>query len=69
MAESGINVVALKKGLLRSAGHQTFLNAMTTGKAVIVTDPKRARDFIEYGVDGVLVPPGDPVALRAAILN
>ncbi len=69
MAESGINVVALRKGLLRSAGHQTFLNAMTMGKAVIVTDPKSARDYIEDEVDGMLVPPGDPVALRAAILR
>jgi glycosyltransferase involved in cell wall biosynthesis len=69
MAESGINVVALRKGLLRSAGHQTFLNAMTMGKAVIVTDPQSARDYIEDKVDGMLVPPGDPVALRVAILK
>jgi glycosyltransferase involved in cell wall biosynthesis len=69
MAESGTNVVALRKGLLRSAGHQTFLNAMTMGKPVIVTDPEGAKDYIKDGVDGILVPPDDPDALRAAILK
>jgi len=69
MAESGINVVALKKGLIRSAGHQTFLNAMTMGKPVIVTDPEGAGDYIDDGVDGILVPPDNPDALRAAILR
>lgn len=69
MAESGINVVALRKGLIRSAGHQTFLNAMTMGKPVIVTDPRGASDYIEDGVDGMLVPPGNPGALRAAIIR
>jgi len=69
MAGSGINVVALKKGALRSAGHQTFLNAMTMGKPVIVTDRRGASDYIEDGIDGMLVPPGNPDALRAAILR
>lgn len=69
MAESGINVVALRKGLLRSSGHQTFLNAMAMGKPVIVTDPKSVQDYIENGVDGFLVPPSDSNRLREVIIT
>lgn len=69
MAESGINVVALGEGLLRSSGHQTFLNAMAMGKPVIVTDPKSAQDYIENGVEGFLVPPSDSNRLREVIVT
>ena len=69
MAESGINVVALRKGLLRSSGHQTFLNAMAMGKPVIVTDPKSAQDYIENYVDGFLVAPSDSDQLRKVIVT
>lgn len=67
MAESGINVVSLDVSLLHSGGQQTFLNAMAMGKAVIVTDPQGAADYIEDGVDGLLVPGKDPRQLRAAL--
>lgn len=69
MAGSYINVVCLRKGLLHSGGQQTFLNAMALGKPVIVTDPEGARGYVEDGVDGLLVPPGDPLKLREAILK
>ncbi len=69
IAGSGINVVSLSGGLLHSGGQQTFLNAMTMGKPVIVTDPEGANDYIEDGVDGILVPPSDPERLRSAILK
>lgn len=69
MAESSINVVPLKNGLLHSGGQQTFLNAMVMGKPVIVTDPEGAKDYIEDGVDGILVPPAKPERLRSAIVK
>ena len=69
MAGSGINVVSLAGGLLHSGGQQTFLNAMAMGKPVIVTDPEGAKDYIDNGVDGILVPPSDPERLRSAILR
>nr|WP_279342521.1 glycosyltransferase [Geotalea sp. SG265] len=69
MAGSHINVVCLRKGLLHSGGQQTFLNAMALGKPVIVTDPEGARGYVEDGVDGLLVPAGDPLKLREAILK
>jgi Glycosyl transferases group 1/Glycosyltransferase Family 4 len=41
--------------------------AMAYGRAVVATDVGGLRDAIEDGVDGLLVPPHDVVALRAAV--
>jgi glycosyltransferase involved in cell wall biosynthesis len=41
--------------------------AMAYGRAVVATDVGGLRDAIEDGVDGILVPPGDIRALRAAV--
>jgi glycosyltransferase involved in cell wall biosynthesis len=51
----------------RSAGQQTYLNAMALGKPVIVTDSAGVRDYVEDGRTGMLVPPSDPEAMAAAI--
>lgn len=51
----------------RSAGQQTYLNAMVLGKPVIVTDVLGARDYVEDRATGLIVPPGDPHALREAL--
>ena len=69
MAGCSVNIVALAGGLLHSAGQQTFLNSMWMGKPTIVTDPDGACDYINDGVDGILVKPGDVQALHSAILN
>lgn len=53
---------------VRSAGQQSYLNAMALGKPVIVTEAPGVRDYVEDGVTGVVVPP-DPDALRAAIID
>ena len=45
------------------------LQGMSLGKAVIATNIGGAREQIDDGVSGVLVPPGDPVALADAILS
>jgi glycosyltransferase involved in cell wall biosynthesis len=41
---------------------------MWLGKATIVNDPEGARDYIQHGEDGLLVPPNDPMAMRKAIM-
>lgn len=64
---AAIVVAAMKGGLLRSAGQQTFLNAMRLGKPVIVSDPEGAADYITNGETGLLVPPGEAEALRHAL--
>jgi hypothetical protein len=67
MHSAAVNVVPLQPSSLRSAGHQTFLNAMAFGTATVVTDVEGAGDYVQNWVDGVLVPAGDASALRAAI--
>jgi hypothetical protein len=59
--------VALQDRPERSAGQQTYLNAMALGKLVVVPDVLGARDYIEDGRTGILVPPGDPAALRRTL--
>jgi glycosyltransferase involved in cell wall biosynthesis len=49
------------------AGITTLLEAMSMGKAVVVSRTAGQRDVIEDGVTGVMVPPGDAGAMREAI--
>ncbi|MGE5281285.1 MAG: glycosyltransferase family 4 protein [Chloroflexota bacterium] len=51
----------------RTAGQQTYLNAMALGKATIVTDSPGVREYVEDGRTGLVVPPGDAEALREAL--
>jgi glycosyltransferase involved in cell wall biosynthesis len=67
MAGSAFVVVPLKGGVLEAGGRQVFQNAMTMGKAVIVTDAS-ATDYITNGVTGLLVPPDGPRQLREAVI-
>lgn len=48
-------------------GLTALLEAMAMGKAVVATERAILRDYIEDGVDGLIVPPEDPAALREAI--
>ncbi len=66
---AAVVVVALQPGIERSAGQQTYLNAMALGKLAIATDSPGVRDHIEHGVSGIIVAAGDPGALAAAIRN
>jgi glycosyltransferase involved in cell wall biosynthesis len=68
MAASAFVVVPLRGGVLEAGGRQVFQNAMTMGKAVIVTD-LLATDYITDGIDGLLVAPESPGQLRAAIVR
>ena len=45
------------------------LQGMALGKAVIASDLGGAREQIEDGVSGALVPPGDPSALAEVICS
>jgi glycosyltransferase involved in cell wall biosynthesis len=62
-----IVVVPMEGGQLHSGGQQSFLNAMAAGKPVIVTDPEGAGCYIENGVTGLLVPPGNSNQMREAL--
>lgn len=67
MAGCRISIVPLDVNHLHSGGQQTILNSMWLGKPTIVTDPEGAGDYIDDGVDGILVTPGKPNELRKAI--
>lgn len=67
MAGSKMVVIPMRAGLLHSGGQQTYLNAMAMGKPVIVADRGGALDYIQDGVNGLLVPAGDVQSLRSAI--
>jgi glycosyltransferase involved in cell wall biosynthesis len=49
------------------AGVTVVLEAMAMGKAVVATAARGWAGVIDDGVDGILVPPDDPLALRAAL--
>jgi glycosyltransferase involved in cell wall biosynthesis len=51
----------------RSSGQGTLLNAMAHGKTVIVTDSPGVRDYLRPNETALVVSPGDPAALRAAM--
>ena len=40
---------------------------MVLGKPVVVTDALGVRDYVEDRRTGLIVPPGDPAAMRAAL--
>ncbi len=65
LRECAVCVVPLRPAE-RSAGQQTYLNAMLLKKIVVVTDAPGVRDYIEPGVTGLIVPP-EPSELRAAV--
>jgi glycosyltransferase involved in cell wall biosynthesis len=67
MAGSLIVVVPMKKGFEHSGGQQTYINAMSMAKPVVVADDTGAEDYIQSGVTGLVVPSGDPEAMRSAI--
>jgi len=51
------------------AGPSVLVDAMALGRAVIATDTPGTRDYVDDGVTGWLVPPGDPDAMADAIRN
>jgi glycosyltransferase involved in cell wall biosynthesis len=67
MRGAAVVVVPLRAGIERSAGQQTYLNAMALGKIVIATDSPGVRDYIEDGSTGLIVRPGDEQSLASAL--
>ena len=66
IAGSGIVVLPLQDRQI-SIGQSVLLQAMAMEKAVVVTRVGATVDYIEDMKTGLLVPPGDPAALRAAV--
>ncbi|HET7883637.1 MAG TPA: glycosyltransferase family 4 protein [Acetobacteraceae bacterium] len=60
-------VVAPLLQTLNASGVSTILEAGAMGRALVVSDNPAIRDFITPGETCLLVPPGDSVALQAAV--
>ncbi len=52
-----------------SAGQMVLVQSMALGKAIVVTDTPTIRDYATDSHDALLVPRGDAVAMRTAILR
>ena len=64
--QAAVVVVPLLADTDRSAGQQTYLNAMARGQPVVVTDAPGVRDHVEHGKTGLVVA-NEPVALAEAV--
>lgn len=60
-------VVPLRHTPRRAAGISVAALALGAGKAVVASDTPAMRDHLRHGVDALLVPPDDPVALADAV--
>lgn len=66
MASAAAVVIAMRKGLHRAVGHQTYLNAMWLGKPTIVNDGLGVGDYIKDGETAFVVD-GSPEGYVQAI--
>lgn len=60
-------VVPITPGTQFAAGTSSILEASASAKAVVATRTRGSVDYVEHGVTGFLVPPGDAAAMREAI--
>lgn len=66
LSNSHLVIITLKDGI-SSRGQIALLEAMALGKPLICTDVPGIRDYLIDGINGFLVPPGDPLALKNKI--
>jgi glycosyltransferase involved in cell wall biosynthesis len=66
IAGAGLHCIPLHDAN-HSAGQTVLLRTMARGKATVVTDTPGVRDYVVDNETAVLVPPGDPERLRAAL--
>src|SRR5262249_11872296 len=52
---------------IHAGGITTLLEAMSSGRAVVVSDSPGLNDYVQHGKTCYVVPPNDPVTLRDAI--
>ncbi len=68
LLEAGICVLALADSAI-SHGQVRLCNAIDAGAAVVVSAVPALEGYIEPSVSALVVPPGDPAALSAAVDN
>ena len=63
----GALVALALKPNLHISGLSVLLESMASGRAVVATETPGMREYLEDGVTGLLVPPGDPARLAGAV--
>jgi len=66
--ESQFCVVPLQS-IAHSSGETSLLHAMSFGKAIVATRAPGTETYIQHGLTGLLVEPGDVQAMRQALLH
>jgi glycosyltransferase involved in cell wall biosynthesis len=51
------------------SGITALFEAMAMGRPVVASDTGSTRDFVQHGGNGILVPVGEPAAMRAALVR
>jgi glycosyltransferase involved in cell wall biosynthesis len=69
MAGAKVVVLPLHGNVLHPGGEQSYLNAMAMSKPVVVAADIGADEYITHGVDGMVVPAGNPSDLRDALFG
>ncbi len=67
IAQSRFVIVPLHEEIYRAAGITVVAMALMAGRPVVATSIAATRDYIQDDTNGLLVPPGDPIALADAI--
>jgi glycosyltransferase involved in cell wall biosynthesis len=67
VSHSRFVVVPVREDCHRAAGVTVVAMALMAGRPVVATGIAAIRDYVRDGAEGLLVPPGDPEALAAAI--
>ena len=67
VGRSRFMIVPLLEDPHNAAGITAFVTAIMCGRPLVATATPGARDYITDGVNGLLVPPGDPQAMAEAI--
>lgn len=67
LAGCGVVVVPMAGGRMRSAGQQTFLNAMALGKPVVISDAVGVREYVTDREHALVVPTGDAREMHRAL--
>ena len=57
------------QSIAHSSGETSLLHAMSFGKAIVATRSPGTETYIEHGLTGLLVEPGDVQGMRQAILD
>ncbi|MUM16687.1 glycosyltransferase family 4 protein [Mycobacterium sp. CBMA271] len=66
---SSVVAIAVRPNVVTGSGLTVALEALASGRPVVMTDNPGIAHYVRHDVDGLLVPPGDPEAFAKAIAD